>query len=109
MGRRADLLVFVEIDKMADRKAWLKGVIDARPVGQALLFDPESVREWCAHSGFPDTCLAERMPLSTSLDGVKLANSSPHRALSRFALQFPEAEAVQLVRDARQQEQRGAV
>jgi uncharacterized protein len=49
------------------------------------------------------------MPLSTSLDGVKLADSSPHRALLRFALQFPEAEAVQLVRDARQQEQRGAV
>ena len=46
-------------------------------------------------------------------DGVevecKLADSSPHRAFSRFALQFPEAEAVQLVRDARQQEQRGAV
>ena len=49
------------------------------------------------------------MPQSRSLDGVKLADSSPHRALSRFALQFPEAEAVQLVRDARQQEQRGAV
>jgi len=39
----------------------------------------------------------------------KLADSSPHRALSRFVLQLPEAEAVQLVRDARQQEQRGAV
>jgi hypothetical protein len=37
------------------------------------------------------------------------AENSPHRALSRFALQFPEAEAVQLVRDARQLEQRGAV
>ena len=53
---------------------------------------------------------------SLSLEGslshlveCKLADSSPHRALSRFALQFPEAEAVQLVRDARQQEQRGAV
>jgi uncharacterized protein len=39
----------------------------------------------------------------------KLTDSSPHRALSRFALQFPEAEAVQLVRDARQQERPGAV
>ncbi|MFM7235415.1 MAG: hypothetical protein ACKOYK_01365 [Cyanobium sp.] len=34
---------------------------------------------------------------------------SPHRALVRFAAQFPEAEAVQLVRDARQVEVRGAV
>ena len=300
---RADLLVFDEIHKMADWKAWLKGVIDARPVGQALLvtgsarmdtfrqsgeslagrylhlhFDPVSVREWCAHSGmaadqallhlierggFPEPCLAERpddaqrwrrqyatdliredvlefsrlheintmrvfvellrqrvgsplslaslardlavspttlrryldvlvalyvvivvqpwhrniarsllqapkvyftdtglvkgdagvrfenavavmlrkqvhhlvdtrgcdaglhyirtkdgaeVDFSLSLEGslshlveCKLADSSPHRALSRFARQFPEAEAVQLVRDARQQEQREAV
>ena len=73
---RADLLVFDEIHKMADWKVWLKGVIDALPVGQALLvtgsarmdtfrqsgeslagrylhlhLDPVSVREWCAHSG----------------------------------------------------------
>lgn len=39
----------------------------------------------------------------------KLADSSPHRALSRFAPEFPEAESVQLVRDARQQQQRGGV
>ena len=45
----------------------------------------------------------------THLVECKLADSSPHRALSRFVRQFPEAEAVQLVRDARQQEQRGAV
>ena len=37
MWRQTDLLVFDEIHKMADWKAWLKGVIDARPVGQALL------------------------------------------------------------------------
>ena len=76
MWRQTGLLVFDEIHKMADWKAWLKGVIDARPVGQALLvtgsarmdtfrqsgeslagrylhlhLDPVSVREWCAHSG----------------------------------------------------------
>ena len=303
MWLQTGLLVFDEIHKMADWKAWLKGVIDARPVGQALLvtgsarmdtfrqsgeslagrylhlhLDPVSVREWCAPSGmaadqalvhlieqggFPEPCLAERpddaqrwrrqyatdliredvlefsrlheintmrvfvellrqrvgsplslssmardlavspttlrryldvlvalyvvivvqpwhrniarsllqapkvyftdtglvkgdggvcfenavavmlrkqvnhlvdtrgcdaglhyirtkdgaeVDFSLSLEGslthlveCKLADSSPHRALSRFALQFPEAEAVQLVRDARQQEQRGAV
>jgi len=300
---RADLLVFNEIHKMADWKAWLKGVIDARSEGQALLvtgsarmdtfrqsgeslagryhhlhLDPVSVREWCEHSGmaadqallhlierggFPEPCLAERpddaqrwrrqyttdliredvlefsrlheintmrvfvellrervgsplslaslardlavspttlrryldilvalyvvivvqpwhrniarsllqapkvyftdtglvkgdagvqfenavavmlrkqvhhlvdtrgceaglhyirtkdgaeVDFSLSLEGsltqlveCKLADSSPHRALARFALQFPEAEAVQLVRDARHREQRGAV
>lgn len=53
---------------------------------------------------------------SLSLEGslshlveCKLADSSPHRALSRFAPEFPEAESVQLVRDARQQQQRGGV
>lgn len=34
---RAERLVFDEIDKLADWKAWLKGVIDAWPEGQALL------------------------------------------------------------------------
>jgi hypothetical protein len=32
----------------------------------------------------------------------KLADTTPHRALSRFAGQFPEAAATQIVRDARQ-------
>jgi len=34
----------------------------------------------------------------------KLADAQPHRALVRFAAQFPEAHAVQLVRDLRQPE-----
>lgn len=94
---RAGLLVFDEIHKMPGWKAWLKGVIDGRPAGQALLvtgsarmdtfrqageslagrylhlhLDPISVREWCRHSGssadeallhliarggFPEPCL----------------------------------------------------
>jgi uncharacterized protein len=97
---RADLLVFDEIHKMPQWKLWLKGVIDARPDGQALLvtgsarmdtfrqageslagrylplqLDPVSVREWCAHrgcsadqallhlierGGFPEPCLANQ-------------------------------------------------
>jgi predicted AAA+ superfamily ATPase len=96
---RAGLLVFDEIHKKPEWKAWLKGVIDAKPPGQALLvtgsarmdtfrqsgeslagrylhlhLDPISVREWCAHAGcsadaalerllerggFPEPCLAE--------------------------------------------------
>jgi len=69
---RAPLLVLDEIHKMANWKAWLKGVIDGRPVGQAILvtgsarmetfrqggeslagryvafrLHPVSVREWC--------------------------------------------------------------
>ena len=39
----------------------------------------------------------------------KLSDTTPHRALVRFAQQFPDAEATQLVRDGRQPEQRGAV
>jgi len=34
---RAELLVFDEIHNMTGWKAWLKGVIDGRPAGQALL------------------------------------------------------------------------
>ena len=34
---QARLLVFDEIHKMPGWKAWLKGVVDARPAGQALL------------------------------------------------------------------------
>lgn len=39
----------------------------------------------------------------------KLADAKPHRALVRFAAQFPAAEAVQLVRDLRQVERRRGV
>jgi len=72
----ADLLVMDEIHKMPNWKTWLKGVIDARPTGRALLvtgsarmdtfrqsgeslagryfsfrLHPISVREWCAQEG----------------------------------------------------------
>lgn len=97
---RADLLVMDEVHKMRDWKNWLKGVVDGRAPGQALLvtgsarmetwrqsgdslagrylafrLHPLSVREWCAQQGgepdaalerllrrggFPEPCLAER-------------------------------------------------
>jgi len=72
----ADLLVMDEIHKMPNWKTWLKGVIDARPNGQALLvtgsaridtfrqsgeslagryfsfrLHPISVHEWCTQEG----------------------------------------------------------
>jgi predicted AAA+ superfamily ATPase len=72
----ADLLVMDEIHKMPNWKTWLKGVIDARPAGQALLvtgsarmdtfrqsgeslagryfsfrLHPISVHEWCTQGG----------------------------------------------------------
>jgi predicted AAA+ superfamily ATPase len=53
-----------------------------------------------------DFCLSVDGAL-TQLVECKLADSSPHRALLRFAAQFPEAEAFQIVRDARQEEVRG--
>lgn len=73
---RAGLLVMDEIHKMPNWKAWLKGVMDGRPSGQALLvtgsarmetfrqagdslagryfsfrLHPISVHEWCAQRG----------------------------------------------------------
>ena len=75
-NRSASLLVMDEIHKMPDWKNWLKGVVDGREPGQALLvtgsarmdtfrqsgeslagryfawrLHPVSVREWCAHTG----------------------------------------------------------
>jgi len=55
-----------------------------------------------------DFCLSEGQAL-TRLIECKLADARSHRALLRFAAQFPEAEAVQLVRDLRQPEVRGGV
>jgi predicted AAA+ superfamily ATPase len=76
----ARLLVMDEIHKMPDWKVWLKGIVDARAPGQALLvtgsarmdtfrqsgeslagryfawhLHPVSVREWCEHSGASPT------------------------------------------------------
>ncbi|MBU0484126.1 MAG: ATP-binding protein [Proteobacteria bacterium] len=73
---RAGILVLDEIHKMRDWKGWLKGVVDGRPAGQALLITgsarmetfrqggeslagryfayrlhPISVREWCDQQG----------------------------------------------------------
>jgi len=96
---RAGLLAMDEIHKMPDWKGWLKGVVDGRSPGQALLvtgsarmetwrqsgdslagrylafrLHPISVREWCeerggtpsaaldrlmARGGFPEPCLAD--------------------------------------------------
>jgi uncharacterized protein len=96
---RASLLAMDEIHKMPDWKNWLKGVVDGRPPGQALLvtgsarmetwrqsgdslagrylpfrLHPISVREWCEQQGgtaaaalerlmqrggFPEPCLAD--------------------------------------------------
>ena len=89
---RAGLLVFDEIHKMAGWKAWLKGVIDGKPAGQALLvtgsarmdtfrqageslagrylhlhLDPISVRELCRRCGAAAVDRARR--LSRALPG----------------------------------------
>ncbi len=52
-----------------------------------------------------DFALAEGLTL-THLIECKWADASPHRALRRFAAEFPQAQAVQLVRDLRQPEWR---
>ena len=55
-----------------------------------------------------DFALSEDQRL-TQLIECKLADNTPHRALAGFAGKFPEAEAIQLVRDLRQPEFRAGV
>jgi len=43
------------------------------------------------------------------LIGCRLSDNTLHRALAGFAGMFPEAEAIQLVRDLRQEEFRASV
>jgi uncharacterized protein len=82
----AKLLVLDEIHKMASWKTWLKGVVDARMPGQALLvtgsarmetfrqsgeslagryfalrLHPISVREWCSSAGATPEAALERL------------------------------------------------
>ena len=45
----------------------------------------------------------------TDLVECKLADDKPHRALARFAAEFPQAQAVQVVRDLRQEQDIGAL
>jgi len=45
----------------------------------------------------------------THLIECTLSDNAPHRALAGFADRFPQANAVQIVRDLRQEEQRGPV
>jgi predicted AAA+ superfamily ATPase len=55
-----------------------------------------------------DFALSEDQQL-THLIECKLADNTLHRALAGFANKFPEAEAIQLVRDLRQPEYRAGV
>ena len=55
-----------------------------------------------------DLCLSLDGEVKTMVEW-KLTDTTPHRALVRFAGRFLDAEAVQLVRDARQLEVRGAI
>jgi len=55
-----------------------------------------------------DFALSEAGEL-TQLIECKLGDNKPHRALSRFAEQFPDAEAVQIVYNLRQEEFRNGI
>jgi hypothetical protein len=45
----------------------------------------------------------------TQLVECKWADAHPHRALTRFAVDFPQVQAVQIVRELRQEEDLGRV
>jgi predicted AAA+ superfamily ATPase len=55
-----------------------------------------------------DFCMSEAGALSHLVE-CKWADAAPHRALVRFAGQFPQAQALQLVRELRQPEVRSGV
>lgn len=55
-----------------------------------------------------DFAISEEKSLTHMIE-CKLSETAPHRALTSFSARFPGAEAIQLVRDLRQEEQRGAV
>ncbi|MDP2230709.1 ATP-binding protein [Methylotenera sp.] len=55
-----------------------------------------------------DFALSEGAKL-TQLIECKLGDNKPHRALMRFALQFPDAQAVQIVYNLRQEEYRNGI
>ncbi len=55
-----------------------------------------------------DFCLSAGDTL-THLVECKLSDAKPHRALARFAGQWPQAQAIQLVRDCRAESQSGGL
>ena len=55
-----------------------------------------------------DFALSESQDITTLVE-CKLSDSSAHKALLRFAEQFPNAQAVQLVRDLRHPRETGNV
>ncbi|MBU3900375.1 MAG: ATP-binding protein [Gammaproteobacteria bacterium] len=53
--------------------------------------------------------LAQGEPQLTDLIECKLADTKPHPALKRFAAELPQAQAVQLLRDIRHEQDLGAI
>lgn len=128
---RAPLLVLDELQKMPNWKTWLKGVYDGKPAAQQLLvtgsarlntfrqsgespasrlfglrLHPFSVREWCAQTGAtPEAALTHLLERGgfpePSLIECNMRDDKPHRTLRRFADQFPDTQAVQVIRDLR--------
>ena len=59
-----------------------------------------------------DFCLSHKAPAGDTLTHLvecKLADAKPHRALARFAAQWPQAQAVQVVRELRTEQDHGGV
>ncbi len=59
-----------------------------------------------------DFCLSDSSPSTPTLTHLiecKLSDAKPHPALVRFAMQFADAEAVQVVRELRAEQDRGRV
>ena len=59
-----------------------------------------------------DFCLSHKAPTGDTLTHLiecKLTDTQPHRALVRFAAQWPQAQAVQVVRELRTEQDHGSI
>lgn len=100
----APLLVFDELHKMKDWKAWLKGVYDGRSEGQSLLVTGSARLETFRQSGesLAGRYFAWRLHPVTVAEWVSAAGATPAAALERILERggFPEPFLAETATDA---------
>lgn len=98
------LLVFDELHKMAGWKAWLKGVCDGRPDGQAMLVTGSARLDTFRQSGesLAGRYFSWRLHPVTVAEWVAASGASPEQALARLLERggFPEPFLAENAADA---------
>lgn len=100
----ARLVVFDELHKMAGWKAWLKGVFDGRPEGQALLVTGSARLDAFRRSGesLAGRYFSWRLHPVTVKEWVAVSGAAPEAALARLLERggFPEPFLAETASDA---------